>query len=335
MINQELLSLLTPITDEEQAILGGQTDIDQSLYSRVKSPDAKTGEIDSSVVLGNGKLIDIRPHTRFVHFPKHTHNYVEFVYMCQGTTTHIIDNDPIILKEGDLLFMNQHAAQEILPAGKEDIAVNFMILPVFFDEVLRMMAPEKNMLRDFIVNCLTRKDAGSHYLYFDMERVLPIRNLMENLIWIMLKSPSYSRTLSQTTMALFFMNLMDHADRIHAAEHSWEEELTIRLLNYIETKYPEATLGAFADDVGVDIYTLSRLIKKQTGRTFKELLIDRRLRQADFLLVHTTLAVTEIAVAVGYENTSYFHRTFRTRFGMSPKEYRKQNESRVVHAIRR
>ena len=67
-------------------------------------------------VFYDGKLIDMRPHVRFIHFPLHTHNYVEFIYMCQGETTHIIDGQRIVLKEGDLLFMNQHARQEILPA---------------------------------------------------------------------------------------------------------------------------------------------------------------------------------------------------------------------------
>lgn len=40
--------------------------------------------IDAAKLLDDGKLIQIRTHTRFVHFPVHTYNFVEVVYMCEG-----------------------------------------------------------------------------------------------------------------------------------------------------------------------------------------------------------------------------------------------------------
>ena len=103
-------------TDEEKAILNGEDHINRDLYYSKKDTKDTSGkstgdEIDSSRVLPNGKLIDIRPHVRFIHFPLHTHNYVEFIYMCQGETVHIIDGQRITLKQGDLLFLNQHAKQ--------------------------------------------------------------------------------------------------------------------------------------------------------------------------------------------------------------------------------
>ncbi|MBQ1300354.1 MAG: cupin domain-containing protein, partial [Erysipelotrichaceae bacterium] len=97
-MNELLLAKLSEITEEEREILNGKKDVNRSLYYS----DSKKDEIDSSRVLKNGKLIDIRPHTRFIHFPRHTHNYVEFVYMVSGKTTHIIDGEEITLNEGDL-----------------------------------------------------------------------------------------------------------------------------------------------------------------------------------------------------------------------------------------
>ena len=322
-MNKDLLNKLTPITAEEQAILEGRSSIDRSLYYRAEKPTRKTDEIDASVVLANGKLIDMRPHTRFIHFPRHTHNYVEFVYMCQGTTTHIIDGNQILLKEGDLLFMNQHAEQEILPAGENDIAVNFMILPQFFDTVLRNLDNESCALRDFLISCLTDRDMGGNYLYFDASDIIPVQNLMENMIWIMLAEPQNRRTLSQNTISLLFLTLIDQASHFHVSGSSYEQNLILRLLNYIDTEYRTASLNEFAEEQGEDIYTLSRFIKKKTGRTFKDLLVEKRLRQAEYLLANTALPVADIALSVGYENTSYFHRIFREAYGMSPKELRK------------
>ena len=178
----------------------------------------------------------MRPHVRFVHFPRHTHNYVEFIYMAQGQTTHIIDNQEITLKEGDLLFLNQHAIQEIYPAGENDIAVNFMILPEFFDVVLPMMGNETNSLRDFLVSCLTKKDMSGNFLYFSVSDILPIQNLMENLIWNMLESERNSRALNQITVGLLFLNLMNHTDLINVSQNSYEQALVLDVLRYIDTK---------------------------------------------------------------------------------------------------
>ena len=324
-MNAKLLEQLSRITSEEQEILAGRTDIDRSLYYRADQSSktrSRPDEIDAALVLTNGKIIDMRPHTRFVHFPEHTHNYVEFVYMCQGQTTHIIDGNMIILKEGDLLFMNQNARQEIMPAGEHDIAVNFMIMPHFFDIVLRNLENESSALRDFIISCLTDRDMGGNYLYFDASDILPVQNLMENMIWIMLNEPQNRRTLSQNTISLLFMTLIDQASHIHVSGNSYEQQLMLDLFNYIDTQYQNASLAEFADEHSEDIYTLSRFVKKKTGSTFKELLVEKRLLQAEYLLSNTALPVADIALSVGYENTSYFHRIFRNRYEMSPREYR-------------
>ena len=78
-MNQEMVERLSVITREEQDILRGNREIDRTLYM-----DRGDMGIDSRKLLHAGKMITIRPHTRFVHFPAHTHNYVEVIYMCQG-----------------------------------------------------------------------------------------------------------------------------------------------------------------------------------------------------------------------------------------------------------
>lgn len=325
-MNRELLQKLSIITDEEQSILDGKEYINRDLYY---SPQAskKSDEIDSARVLKNGRLIDMRPHVRFIHFPKHTHNYVEFIYMCNGTTRHIVDGQEIILEEGDLLFLNQHATQEIYPAGENDIAVNFMILPEFFDVVLPMMGAQPSALRDFIISCLTRKDLTSNYMYFNVSDVLPIQNLMENLIWNMLNSDKNSRTINQATVGLLFLNLTNHSELIHIDSNSYEQEITLKLLSYVDTSYKTASLKDFAATEKADVYTISRIIKKETGHTFKDLLQEKRLERACSLLVRSNAPIADIAISVGYDNTSFFYRLFRRIYGCSPRDYRLANHS--------
>ena len=317
-MNEYLLEKLSVITAEEQEILDGRTDIDASLYY---SDDSD--RIDSNRVLKNGKVIDIRPHTRFIHFPKHSHNYVEIIYMAKGETTHIIDNETIVLKQGDLLFLNQHAIQEILPAGKEDIAVNFMVLPQFFEEGFRMICTEQSALRDFIVSCLTSKQLNTNYLYFHAGNIIPVQNLLENLIWNLLEDEPNKRSINEVTMGLLFLSMINHSDELQLPSSSFDQQITMELLRYIDTEYKDATLTDFCEEHSLDVYTASRILKKQTGSTFKALLEKRRLDQALFLLKNSSLTIEDIALNIGYENLSYFYRLFQKNFNMTPRQYRK------------
>lgn len=320
-MNQKILDILSTITDEEKAILNGEPYINRELYYSSSKKEGSGDEIDSARVLADGKLIDMRPHVRFVHFPLHTHNYVEFIYMCQGETVHIIDNQRITLKKGDLLFMNQHAKQEILPAGENDIAVNFMILPDFFGTPFSMLEHEDSALKDFLVSCLTKKDIGGNFLYFNVSDIPQIQNLMENLIWNMLSAKT-DKLINQVTMGLLFLNLLQHTDTIRVSRRSYEQDLMFRLLRYIDENYRDASLSSFAAGENVDEYVLSRIIKRNTGSTFKELLQNKRLLRACELLKSTDIAIADISVMIGYDNTSFFHRLFRRTYNCSPRDYR-------------
>lgn len=79
MIESSILERLSRVTEEEQKILRGETKIDRSLYM-----DGSRDVISGDKLLPPGKTIMIRPHTRFVAFPEHTHDYVDMVYMCWG-----------------------------------------------------------------------------------------------------------------------------------------------------------------------------------------------------------------------------------------------------------
>ena len=79
-MKQEIIADLSRITEEEQAILDGKTEVEKERYS-----SGQKFVMDAGKLLERGKLIDIRPHTRFIRFPAHSHNYVEMIYMCQGS----------------------------------------------------------------------------------------------------------------------------------------------------------------------------------------------------------------------------------------------------------
>ncbi|MBD5529106.1 MAG: helix-turn-helix transcriptional regulator [Lachnospiraceae bacterium] len=317
-MNKELLEHLKEITQEERTLLQGDACIQKGIYT-----SGRDFVVDNARLLERGHLIEIRPHTRFAHFPKHRHNYVELVYMCCGSTTHIInDTEKIVLNQGDLLFLSQTATQEILPAGREDIAVNFIILPEFFDRSLSMIERD-NVLRSFLVSTLSSGNPQIPYLHFRAKNILPIQNLVENMLWTLIDKKPGTNTINQITMGLILMNLSLFADSMFQGRTgSYEQDMIFRILKYIETHYKAGTLAEISEELRLPTYYVSRLLKKYTGHTFKELLQQQKLQQSVYLLCQTTLSVDGILEAIGYNNSSFFYRVFRERYGCSPREYR-------------
>ena len=314
----ELLDILRKITDEEQAILDGRQHVQKELYT-----DGIDFVVDSAHLLSRGQLVTIRPHTRFVRFPRHRHNYVELVYMCSGQTTHIINGgDMVVLHEGDLLFMNQSVYHEIFPAREEDIAVNFIILPEFLDRSFVMLEKE-NVLRDFLLSTLSGSSSMTGYLHIEARDIVPVQNLLENMIWTLLNKASSTNTLNQTTMGLLLLNLTLFAEVINRSEPDKQEENTVfAALKYIETHYRSGTLADMARELHQPTYAISRVLKKYTGLNFKELLGQRKLQQAAYLLTNTDLSHEAILAGIGYENSSFFYNRFREKYGCTPAEYR-------------
>ena len=316
-LKREILEQLQKITPEEEKILSGKKSIEKDIYMSDES-----NVIDAKKLLDAGKLIQVRTHTRFIHFPEHTHNYVEMIYMCSGSTHHVINGEDLILKQGELLMLNQNAVQEIYPAGADDVAVNFIILPEFFDYGLKMIEEEENLLRTFIIDCLKGENGTSGYLHFKVAEILPVQNLVENLIWTVMNHQTNKRSINQATMGLLFLQLMNHMDRMDTDHSSEQQKLAIQVLSYVEENYKNGELTELAGNLHYDICWLSREIKKCTGRTYTDLVQAKRLNQAAYLLRTTAMNVIDIAMAVGYDNISYFHRIFQKKYGMTPKKYR-------------
>ena len=314
-MDERILARLGVVTNEEAQILSGRTSIDRSIYMNDGSRDVITGK----KLLEQGNQITVRPHTRFVHFPEHTHDYVEIVYMCRGKTTHIVNDTRIVLSEGELLLMGQNTRQEILPAGEGDIAVNFIVQPEFFGGTLDFLGSEETPLRDFIVRCLCG-DNPSGYLHFKVADVKPVQNLVENLLWTLISDTPNRRSINQLTMGLLFVQLLNHTDKLTIGNK--EQDTIVWVLRYIEEHFADGSLTEIADILHYDVTWLCREIKRRTGKTYTQLLQEKRLSQAAWLLRNTNQKVADIGISVGYENLSYFHRIFAQHFGISPKAYR-------------
>lgn len=314
-MREDLMQELRRVTEEEERLLaGGQ--VDKSLYT-----SGSAFLIDSEKLLAKGKLITVRPHTRFASFPMHRHNYVEIMYMCSGKTVHRMEGrPPLTLQAGELLFLNQNAAHGVDRAGEEDVGVNFIVLPQFFDYALALIGMD-NVLGKFLLSGLRQSGGELSCLHFRVSHVPTVQNLVENLVWSLVHPQPNARRINQATMGVLLLQLLNYTEDLEEASGNGA---VLSALREIEENYRTADLTRLAGELHVSLPYLSAAVHRATGRTFKELLLEKRLSKAAQLLRETRLTTQDIILAVGYENTSYFYRVFRARFGVTPKEYRRQ-----------
>ena len=321
-MNQELLDLLYRDTEEEIMLKSG-VDVDVERYYT----SFRENTVDASKMMRTGALMDVKRIVRYVPFPKHRHNFIEITYMCSGTTTHIInDTHTIVLEPGNLLLLNQNTYHEVLTAGENDIGINFMILPELFEKSTEMLGPDSALL-EFISNALFQKNAAGHFIYLNAADVLPIQNLVENMIWITMIHPQSANTKNKYSMALLLAHLVEFSDvlydsRIH--EKRYDDLLIMSILKYINERYQNASLKELSERLNQPSYRLCKLIKQATGQTFKKLLQQKRMSVAKTMLLYGDEPIDVILRSVGYDNSSYFYRIFTESVGCSPGEFRNQ-----------
>ena len=251
--------------------------------------------------------------------PPHTRDYAELICQCAGSGTYLVNDREVTLEEGELLLLGQNTLLEIREQREDALSVRFFIKPELLGDTLRFLGSEETPLREFVLRCLGQETPYG-YLHFRVGGVKMVENLVENLILYFLDGAVSRRAIPMFTVGVLFVHLLEQTDRLVMGVR--EQQAVLRVLQYIENNYAHANLNQAARALHCDVSWLSREIHRRTGRTFTELVQERRLNQAAWLLKNTRQKVSDVALSVGYENVSYFHRIFGKRFGLSPKKYR-------------
>lgn len=310
----DLLNKLIYLTDKSPSFL--------IRYNGRQDAPLTNTVMQSRRLLTREKFFSVRSDTNPNPFPEHTHDYVEIVFMYKGSKTNIVNGETVILNQGDILFLSQNCRHENLASTTYDAAVNFIVLPQFFERVLELLGSEETMIHRFIVDCLHGKNGKSSYLHFKTGEIQPICNLVDNLIWNYVYNTPNQYSIAETTMGLLLLQLLNHTDSINY--NGDETNLIFNVLNYIETHFADGSLRELSELLYYDFNTLSRRIKKLSGKNYTELVQEKRLSQACVLLTTTNFDIAKISQLIGYENISYFHKLFKNAYGISPKKYRTQ-----------
>lgn len=99
--------------------------------------------------------------------------------------------------------------------------------------------------------------------------------------------------------------------------------LVKQAIEYINQYYNQKLdLQTVADQLYVSTWHLCKVIKKQTGTNFVDLLNKARIENAKKMLLESNMKIYEIAEAVGYTDTAYFSKIFKRIAQVTPNEYR-------------
>lgn len=103
-----------------------------------------------------------------------------------------------------------------------------------------------------------------------------------------------------------------------------------KALGIIENQYmnPDISLVSVSNEIAVSPNYLSALIKKSTGKTFIDLLTQKRIETAKDLLLCTNLKIKEISEKCGYNDQHYFSYCFKKYAGVSPNACRQNMEDK-------
>ena len=98
-------------------------------------------------------------------------------------------------------------------------------------------------------------------------------------------------------------------------------------INYIEQNFQNnISIEDIAAVCGINRSYFGKIFRNSIGRSPQEFLMNYRMVKATELLKLTSLSIADVGSAVGYENQLHFSRAFKNIYGVSPREWRKQNK---------
>ncbi|MBC7882209.1 MAG: helix-turn-helix transcriptional regulator [Anaerolineae bacterium] len=258
-------------------------------------------------------------------FTAHAHQDLEILYFHAGSGTHQIGTHTFLLQPGSLYFI----APQTLHCLQAHQGSQFFIIT--FD--LKFLPPTSSVAADHDPYRLPllAPFALQKQLQFHLKPELALQ--IEQLCLTLLQEKNNHCPCAQDIQRALLTILIGHAFRSHAeviqnlmpqtVPTARKKEVLVRTLRLIDEGFHQKlSLEEAAGQLYLSSCHLAHLLKRETGKTFVDLLTEKRLEKSSQLLLHTELSINEIASRVGFEDAAYFTKRFRQKVGLSPKAYR-------------
>ena len=264
-------------------------------------------------------------HIRYMPVFNHKHDWVELCYMYSGACEQVInDSVHLTLKKGQMLIIDTDAYHSIGNTGENDILINMLLKKEFFTEIFFSHFSEQSILLRFLLNAISEKANHDNYILFPSENSTRIEMFMRELmIEFLAPGSSGSVDVVDNLINLIFLELAEvyQSEALRSGLQVPQNKIFM-ILRYIQNNYRTCTLTSTADFFGMNPNYLSTLIKKSTNYSFKELVQGHRFAYVTTMLRNTQIPVDEVIFRAGYENTTYFYKKFKEKYGCSPRQYR-------------
>jgi AraC-like DNA-binding protein len=259
----------------------------------------------------------------------HRHEYFQVHVQLRGSTTHYLGTVTRKIEPGTLCFIRPYKLHFIptvpdseyylINATQSFMLPGLNVDPLDLEDVSMEQAPELAPFKyqDYLDFALNDED-------IETVRILCQSMLKEN----MERGPGsivLCRAYLHQCIGIVcrrFGGTLWHLAEQRVSTAARRETLS-RLGHFFRANFDkQVSLTAAADEIGLTPTYLAHLVKKETGKTFLELLTERRLDRAKELLLHSSLPIARIAEMSGFSDFAYFTRRFKQLTGRSPSRFR-------------
>ena len=233
------------------------------------------------------------------------HPAIEISRCVSGSGRIICNTISYDFNEGDVFVINSNTLHSIV--SDSHLLFDCLIIDEsFFADIdidIKALIFENSIHDDAVSNLFVK--AGDSFIDTKEHRTARIRFNILNLILHLCDNYSYV------------------ADEISVSKSS-SVEMTKLAIGYINSHLTDKlTLDVLAKQTGLSKYYLCHEFKKVTNHTVISYINTCRCKKAAKLLMSGTHSVHDICFACGFENLSYFTRTFKKYYGVSPSAYKK------------
>ena len=163
-----------------------------------------------------------------------------------------------------------------------------------------------------------------HGLSFSLNSIMKVYSTLDNIS----KEPERFVQFLKTLYVLYELSIADDAKSLASgafshADKEAESGRIQKVKQYVSEHFSESLmLSDLAELVGMSSVSFSRFFHQRTGRTLSEYIVDIRLGHAARMLVDTSMNISEICYACGFNNLSNFNRIFKARRNCTPRDFR-------------
>ncbi len=310
----------SPHTYEEYAkLIPGYEQYSNMYRKNSKAP----AYLDESHYLQDSSDVNISEHVRYSPVAWHTHEFIEMICVTHGQAMNYMKDRTQSLTTGDICILAPGTVHGIGVFDDTTQVINVLIRTETFQRNFSGIMHENGILAQFFTNALIYR-ADYPYLLFhtvDHPEILSCIQLCNSEYR---SAGLYRNQLINSYLATFFLLLLQYcSNRVETPVSDSHKEEVIFLLQYIQSQYRNASLSELSSLSGYSTRQIQRLIKKATGKTFKENIMTLKLDEAARLLVNTDLTVEEIAIYLNFNDASHFRKAFRSQYAQTPAAYRK------------